>query len=146
MIQRVGWSVLLVVVIAALAGLIGHGALSSKVAVSPDGNVRLEYEKYLHYAEKNTLELSVDLAGSGDELRITLGREWLDKAVIQRIMPEPVREELGDAENVFVFRAGPGGGSKSIRIHFEPHAYGSARGTLRVNGSAALDFEQFIYP
>jgi hypothetical protein len=43
--ERVGWYVLVAIVLLALAGLFGNGPLSDAEVVSQDGRVRVEYQR-----------------------------------------------------------------------------------------------------
>jgi hypothetical protein len=144
-VQRAGWVLLLAVVVAALTGLFGTGPLSSTVADSADGRLRVEHEKYLRYRAPSMFEFTVQTAGS-DELRISFDRPLSRAMEIQRVMPEPQQEELTDEEHVFVFRNAGGGGPARIRFHFEPDAFGWANGTVRLGKSSVVRVQQFIYP
>lgn len=46
--ERVGWGVMVLIVIAVLAGLLGSGPLNS-VKHDPEEDIRIEYERRLHF-------------------------------------------------------------------------------------------------
>src|SRR5687768_11416946 len=45
--QRVAWGLMTVVVVAGFLGLLGAGPLGRRSIVTPDGAVRVEYERFL---------------------------------------------------------------------------------------------------
>lgn len=71
--ERVGWYVLVAIVLLALAGLFGNGPLSDAEVVSQDGRVRVEYQR-------------LSRSGTTDSLFIT----------IQGIPGRPVEVQLED--------------------------------------------------
>ena len=146
-VQRVGWFVLAFVVLAALAGLLGKGPLSSTSEQSADRHVRAEFDRFLHYRDPTTLRLIVQPeALSGEELRLSLNHAYLDGIEIQRIMPEPDHEEAGSEQHTFVFRTSDLKEPSRITFHVTPDDIGSLAGELRAGEAAPLMFHQFVYP
>jgi hypothetical protein len=56
-IQRLGWVVMRLVILAALLGLLGNGPLSKASVTATDGSLRLDYHRCWHYRNPMTLEI-----------------------------------------------------------------------------------------
>ena len=62
-IQRAGWIVWSLVIIAGLIGLLGSGPMSHKETAATDGSLKIDYDRYLHYHHPTQLTLSVGEVG-----------------------------------------------------------------------------------
>jgi hypothetical protein len=147
LVERIGWIVMATVVLAALLGLLGRGPLSSAERGDHAGTLRLEYERFLHYRDQSTLTVTID-AGSPDaeQVRLWLSRSYLETMRPLKITPAPEREEIGGERQVFVFRRADRDVPVRVIFHVEPDDFGSVSGKLGIDGGAALDFWQFVYP
>jgi hypothetical protein len=144
--ERVGWLAMLLLVLAALAGLLGTGALSSTSIGSADGPLRMEYDRFVHYRDPNTLRMLID--GSqvvGGKTRVWFDRGYLDGVQIENIMPEPEQVVADGTGDTFVFLTE---GNEAVRVvfHFSPDQFGWLEGRVQVGSGPKLDFGQFVYP
>uniref|UniRef100_A0A1I7YW47 CinA domain-containing protein n=1 Tax=Steinernema glaseri TaxID=37863 RepID=A0A1I7YW47_9BILA len=57
--ERVGWYLLVIVVLLALAGLFGNGPLSDAEVVSQDGRVKVEYQRLSRSGTTDNLYITV---------------------------------------------------------------------------------------
>lgn len=145
-VQRFAWGLWVALVAAALAGLLGAGPLSSTSRSSDDGEVRLSYNRFVHYHSPESLEVTLQLT-SDDTVQLKLAQEFLSRVQIERIHPEPIRSELADDGVVFVFARSPGAsGSLHIVFHLQYERYGMAEGTIEHLGHGAVAFQQWVYP
>jgi hypothetical protein len=138
-IQRGGWVAMALVIIAALLGVFGTGPLSS-ATIEGEG-LRLEHERFCRL-ERGT-DLRFTLAGTGDPALLLIGGEYLDRVMIERITPEPVKVEGVSAGVVFQFVLQ---GPASVTFHLKPKKFGLAPGKARLGQAAPITFTQFIYP
>lgn len=146
-LQRVGWGVLAIAVLAALTGILGKGPLSKAMQASPDGVVRLEYDRYLRYRDPTVLHIYVQPEAAVDgELRLSLNRGYLERVQLERIVPEPREERAGAERHTFVFAADRLTTSTWIAFHVIPDRSGSLPGELRVGEREPAVFRQFVYP
>lgn len=146
-IQRHGWIVLLALVAAALAGLLGRGPLSSAATATPDGALHLEYDRFLHYRDPTTLQLRLEPQGVRDGLaRVWLEGAYLEGVQIQHVTPRPVAEEAAGGSIVFVFRVADPGRATRITFHLEAEQLGRLSGRFGLDGGEPGTFWQFVYP
>lgn len=154
--QRAGAVLLSLFVLGGAFGLFGDGLLSDRSVASPDGRLRVVFERFLRCHNGAELILEVDPAGRADEFSVDLNRSYGEAMEIHGITPRPVREEPGPEGPRFWFRPAalpstavpPSGGAPAplrIVIHFEPNRAGPAQCRLSY-GPSSIEFRQFVYP
>ncbi len=147
-IQRMGWTVFALLMLAALAGLLGHGPLSTATAKDPVSSLRIEYQRFERYQGPTELRLYVaPQAVREGRLKIWISREFLDSIELERIVPEPVTVELGADRQTYVFDAPRLTAETLVVLRYEP-TLRFARVTMRagVEGAPELSFRRFVYP
>ena len=144
-IQRVGWIVWTLVIVAGVIGLLGSGPMSRAETVAPDGSLTIAYDRYLHYHHPTQLMLSVGEIAD-DELRIKLNRALLDRLQIQRIEPEPSQAELADDGVIYTFLQQPSARNAKVILHVDYEHFGANHGTVELVGHEPVTLKQFVYP
>jgi hypothetical protein len=144
-VQRVAWLVVLVILLAAVAGIFGAGPLSHAEAAS--GPLEMNYDRIARRGSETTLTLRVAPQTAVDgELPLWLDRDFLDKVNIDRIVPEPAEMEAEDERVIYRFVAADPEQVAEITFQLNPAEPGIARGRLGVVDGAEVSFAQFIYP
>lgn len=145
--QRLGWVLMLLVVLAGSAGAFGRGPLASASAGTADGRLQVRYERTLRHRAPTTLWLDVapGVAREG-RVRLEIGREYLADAELARVVPEPESVETTGDGIVLTFRAGDPLRPAAIMLDVEPESYGTLRGRFALAGDAPLRLEQFVFP
>ena len=87
LVQRVGWGVVLLLLLAAAAGLLGRGPLSEKTARSADGALGVRYGRFVRHRAPTTvqLQLAPDVADQG-QVRLWLDLRYLEGVTIENIL------------------------------------------------------------
>lgn len=142
-VERIGWYLLFLIMLVALLGLFGAGPLSKAEAVSPNGDLRIQYDRF----DRNGASNEMVVKAKADEQ----GKVWLviDGALLQRFTIEGIQPEPASAEG---FRDG-------MRLELEPDSEGWATayfalratgiGPVRTSissGDQSVEVGQFIYP
>ena len=144
-VQRVGWVVILLIVIGATLGLFGHGPLADGQARAE--GLTLDYERFARHGATSSLQAEIHpQALRGDTLTLWMTRSYLEGAELESILPEPARVVIRGDLVVFTFmKAGP---SRPTRITFNlrPDKYWSAHGRAGIDAGGSVVFRQFIYP
>ena len=145
-VERAGWIVGLLVLLAALAGLFGSGPLSS--AAVEEGPLRVEYHRFIRYQSPEALTIQMDAAQAGDgRVRLWLGREYLSGFEVQKIVPEPDQVQLFADRIVYEFQTPESEGPLQITVQMKPNRTGTQRGQLgSENTGEGAAFTQFVYP
>jgi hypothetical protein len=148
-IQRVGWGIMTLFVLAAVAGLLGSGPLSHARA-ELSGTMSVEYQRFARLETNETLTVRLEAAATaGDTVRISLDRAFLDAAKMASVLPPPVRVESAAGRLVYVFAVAEPRTPMLVSFNFEPQATGRQRGTVSVESAAeprSITFRQLVYP
>jgi hypothetical protein len=144
-LQRLLWGGLTLIVLAALAGLVGAGPLSSAREGAPDGSLALEYQRFLRARIDVPFILDVGPGPPADTLEIWFDRDHLQEFEIKEIVPAPVSQRLLENRVVFLFLRNP---ARPARIVFNAQASraGFRRGRVGIIGGAELAVTQVVYP
>ncbi len=142
--HKLGWLAFAAIVLAALAGLLGPGPLSSRTADAGPA-LSVGYDRFTRFHAPARLELKVRAHGT---IRVHLGREFLEAAQLDSIQPEPASVEAGAAGHVYAFDAPRlGGAQTAIVFHYRPdETLRSIPIRVRLEGGPALSVSQFVYP
>lgn len=145
--QRMGWAVMLLLVVGALAGLLGRGPLS-KTSLADQGSLeRLEYHRFVHYRDPEQLKLQLSAeATQGEQFRIWLSHAYFSGIEIQSVTPEPEHMEAGEGRHAMVFSVAEPGQPTSVSIQFEAEQMGPLSGALSINDEPPVELWQFVYP
>ena len=138
-IQRIGWAMVLVILVTALLGLYGTGWLS-KDSVSAMG-YNLSYEKYGRYETPTTITLVVGPTAE-KEIAVSIPTTYTVKQEISNIVPKPKTEKTANGFITFYFDAAD---NSHIVFYLEPETFGTINGSFTVNGTE-LTVSHFIYP
>lgn len=146
-IERVCWAVMALVAAAALAGLLGHGPLSSAVAGERGSTLWAEYNRFERYQGPTTIRVHLGAGASRDgQVRIWINRDLIENVELNHIDPEPESVEAGGDRFVYVFRVLDTTRPTSVTYHFEPNKYGTMPVRVGLDGGPELSFRQFFYP
>lgn len=146
-VQRAGWIALALLIVAALAGLLGDGPLSRTQAASPDGALRLHFDRFARAGATTELRLRFQPARNGDgKYRIWLKGEYQEASRIREVSPTPDHVEDDRGRVVYVFRAFEPERSTEVAFYVQPRNPGLQPGRIGVVGGASVAFRQFIYP
>jgi hypothetical protein len=138
-VQRIGWSVIAAVIVAALIGLFGTGPVSRASAQAP--GLQLEYDRFGRL--QRPMKLRCLVSETKPETQIALSREYLDSVHVVEITPPPVRAEAAGAWLVYRF-AGPA--PMAVTFNVKAEEFGNLTGAVRIPDGEAVSFRQFIYP
>jgi hypothetical protein len=145
--QRAGWAVMSLFTLAALLGLLGHGPLSSTSVSSPDGLVRMDYQRFLHHHAPEALQIYIGgEAANAGIVRLVLDSEYLAGIAIRQVTPVPDRVESGPGQTVYIFRVNTPPAWLTVTFHFEPERCAFLVGSVGVDGRETASFRQFVYP
>jgi len=143
-VERVGWVLLALVIVATLAGALGGGPVSSLEVRSREGLFSLRYDRFAHREAAARLTVSYGAAAvEGGELRLAVEAAYLRQQKVEHVEPRPQRVELAGEQVVYVFAARPAAGMVTFELQFQD--FGPARGRLAIGGDEAR-VAQFVYP
>lgn len=141
-IQRVGWILIALFVVAAAAGVFGNGPLSHASADSPQG--RIEYERFVRYGSPSEIVITPTSGAARGIRRIDISSDYLEAFRIASITPEPANVQIVGERLVYEFTSV--GAGASISFHVDPQRLWRHRAVVRIDGGAPLEVRQLTYP
>lgn len=145
-VQRIGWVVMGLLVVAALLGVFGTGILS-RSQLGSGGPLEVEYERFSRLLSPSTLRLRVEAAPGDDQMvEVWLDQRYLERFQIERVTPQPDSvEALSDRLN-YSFKVTDSGQPVEISFNLRATEIGLVRGQVGLPEQQPLSFSQFIYP
>lgn len=142
--QRIGWAVMLLIIVAALAGAFGQGGpLSQAQATSDDGRLQVRYARVAHYIAPAELDIRLQ-PGPRATARIWVDNDYLDEVEITGITPPPSRSQLSGGRTLFEFPV-DGNAPASVKFNLQMRSAGSLRGHIGMEAST-VTIEQLVLP
>jgi hypothetical protein len=145
--QRVGWAIMALITLAALAGLLGPGLLSQTSLGDPSGQLLLEYNRFERL--ENSTQLRVHLrpsAGDAETMQIWLSRKYSQEMRVQQVTPPPESVEVESDRLVYHFRVTPSELPSTIIFQLNPQQAGVLTGQIGIEDGPELSFKQLVYP
>ena len=145
-VERAGWLVMALLLVAALGGAFGGGPLARAGVQSRDGAMRLEYDRIARRRGDGALDFHLAAAA----VRDTIARLWLDRAYverigIQRVTPEPLSVASDGRRLVYEFALRPQRPSRIV-MEFEPKAFGRVRAWAGLVGGDSVAISHVLLP
>ena len=139
--ERWGWAILLLLVIAALAGAFGSGVLSERTLSTSDGTVRAKHSRIVRQQTSHVLE--IEFRGSGNPLSVGLSENLHKAWTIEQVTAEPEEVVAGANGITYRFR---GESPARIRIIYKSERPGRLRGQIQLPGSRTIAVKQTTLP
>ena len=146
--QRIGWVVMALIVIGAMVGVLGNsGPVARASRTAGDGSFEVHYYRLERHHGPG--ELSVEVAPEAvqdGEVRLWLDRDFVVRAEIQRVVPEPDRVAIEPDRVIYVFAAGEQPGPLTIAFSYEHDGYWLEQGRLGLVDGETVEFSLFLFP
>ncbi len=145
--QRAGWTVMVILALAALLGLLGPGPLSNSTAGNRNAALWLEFHRFIRYQAPTHLRIHLRPAiKDRDRVRVWFNRDYLEAFQIQAMTPPPESVEVRGRWLIYVFRVFEPSQPTAIMFYVEPEKFGSISGSIGLGNGSLLTFSQFVYP
>lgn len=142
-VERIGWAIMGLIVLAGLLGLFGGGALAHRKVAS--GALTLSFERIVRSNAPTSLSLTIGGAAHPDTIRIWLTQDYLSAVQLQHMVPQPARSYSESGRLVMDFAPAPDQGPYTIVIEVEPARIGAHEAVVGL-GSDSVRFAQFVLP
>ena len=141
--ERVGWGAMLLILIAAVVGLLGPGPLSVRNLSLGDGSLALEYNSIEHYEAPGCLVIRARPADGA--VRLAISRSFCDHTTAESIIPSPVSVEVGDDVVVHTF-AVPSSVPAVVIYRYKYGDFAVFDHHIAVDDGARIAFRQYVLP
>jgi len=143
-IQRVGWVVIAVWLVASAGGWIGPGPGSRGRAGTPDRRISVDYDRVLHLHAPTRLVLLLEREQTG-ALELALGGAYAETFRVRELVPGPRAQSAGRSVRRFTLEIDRGGPTR-VELALEPLAWGWQTGELRVDGRPVATLRHLVLP
>ncbi|MFP3678538.1 MULTISPECIES: hypothetical protein [Pseudomonas] len=142
--ERIGWYLLVLLMVCGLIGLFSRGLLSTRDVNSMDGSVRVEYEMFHRNGSMNSMKISVN-GKPETQIELDLSGEMLEGFSIESLQPEPLRSRsLSQGMRVWVQTDNQG--QATLYLTLRGDGLGFFRSHVTTPGSPGVTLNQFIFP
>lgn len=147
-IQRIGWGVMALIVLAALLGFMGRGPFSSMVAGERDGPLWVEYHRYARFQTPQRLHVhwGPGAADPNGVVRLWVNKEYFVTNTLEQILPEPKRALAGEDHIIFEFETDAPGQMGSAILHVTTNHIGRCNARIGVGDGGSVGLWQWVYP
>ncbi|WP_130930758.1 hypothetical protein [Pseudomonas sp. Sample_24] len=142
--ERLGWYLLVLLMLLGLAGLFSRGLLSSREVRSEDGRVSVEYEMFHRNGSTNSMKISVSGAPEST-IELQLAGEMLEGFSIETLQPEPVHARSSD-QGIRLGVQTDTQGQANLFITLRGDGLGLFRSRIVLPGTRDMKLNQFIFP
>ncbi|BCG08535.1 hypothetical protein [Buttiauxella agrestis] len=144
-LRRIGFALLLAIVIAAMVGLFSRGYISDARIVNDSGTLRIDYEKY------SRLMSDVDMKITSSQIRenrnrIILGGDFMDSFRIDTLQPQPDKMYSLNGKMVLEYSVSAPGSEQTLWLSLTPMKFGATHSTVAIDNGPEITLHQFIYP
>jgi hypothetical protein len=144
--QIISHVVMIVIVIAALIGLLGRGPLSHRTLWTPDGRLGVNFEPLARFGTSTRVTLHLSAPGGNPaQARVILSSSIVEPMGLQQIIPAPVGAEAAGRELAYTFDIAPGKDSGLVRFVFKPATVGPVQLYVKA-GVDSISFTQWVLP
>ena len=142
--ERVGWYVLVLVMLMGLLGVFSRGLVSSRDVLSGDGKLRVEYEMFHRNGSTNSMKISVS-ATPNSAVELDLAGQFLDGFSIETLQPAPLHSR-SFSQGIKLWVSTDLDGQATLYITLRGDGLGFFRSHITSPGTKGVRLDQFIFP
>jgi hypothetical protein len=146
--QRAAWVIMLLLVVAALLGLLGApGLLGVARRSAADGSITVEYERIsrFHAPAELVIEVSPDFVDNG-EVRLWVDAAYVEGQSIDSIAPEPESSDLEPGRIVYTFTVSQADAPLRITFHYMHDSSWRSEAAMGLMNGEPVRFTQLVLP
>ncbi len=145
--ELVGRAVMLLVVGATLAGLLGGGPVSLWTRKAEAGPLQVEYSPVVRFGTPTGLTIRAATRPGQDRVAITLPASIVRRYGLQSVFPQPVEWATGGDGGIrMLFPVQPGAQGAVVQVGGMPAGGGLMRLSARPDDGPAVSWSQLVLP
>lgn len=142
--ERLGWVLMALLVVTALAGLFSSGPLSQKKISDPAGGLQIQYERFQRLHSSGIMKIDILSAAGTGNAGILLQGDIIRNFETETIRPDPANIAL--TENGWRMEFPVSATPASIRLTAKPWKIGLTKGRIALEGHDPVEISIFVYP
>jgi hypothetical protein len=144
-VQRAGWAVIALVLVAALAGATGDGPLAN--ARLERGGVEVVWARIVRAKARTEVRVEAQAALARDGyLTVRLGKSWIEAVEIEEVRPEPARVSAVDDFVEYRFAVAPAATTTTATFIVRPETIGRSELVIAAADAPTFSVRQFVLP
>jgi hypothetical protein len=145
-VERAGWTVMGVVIVAAVLGLFSAGPLSGTMVHQPQGLADIEYGRFQRRSAPAPIRIRLQVASARPEgVSIEVDSRFLAIYKITSIQPQPA-QSIAAAHGIRFRFDVVQGMPATVSFYVTPERMGFFRPKLTIGAGDAVEIPVFIYP
>lgn len=140
-VKRVGWAILFILVVLALAGYTGGGLSSDRTVTN--AQISVTYQRIARRSSEVPFKILIP-SEEADTIKVQFTSDYLSDMVVKNINPMPVLTSSGQGIFNYYFKNARMGQTQLV-FYLKPEKFGSFHFNVRVNDSE-LSLNQLILP
>jgi hypothetical protein len=138
-VERVGWALTTLLVVAATLGLFGDGPLARASASVADGT-SVRYERFAR--TRRPVDIEAVRPARADSARVRVSEEFLRAVDLLAVDPPPSRWRVAGGERIYEFE----GATSSVILRVEYRRAGRVAGSIAWGAAAPVTFSTLVFP
>jgi hypothetical protein len=146
-VDRVGWVVMALILVAGLVGVWGGGLLGNVTATGSDGRVSVDYDRFVRNLGQSSLIVTFP-PGSAEQgaISMSIDQQYLTANEVESTTPEPDSVTARNGRFVFEFPAADDT-ALTARFDLRPNSGAGVRtATIESDSGDPVRLWQFVYP
>jgi hypothetical protein len=143
--ERIGWAVVTLIVVLALAGVFGRGPLSAMTVASGDGSLTVEADRFQRNGARSMIRVAALVPAGESAVSIRISREFFEHFNIEAMVPQAATAAPDGAGVQLSFPA-RGGDRAVVYLRVRAEGIGLMRSRIALSGGGSVDLLQFIHP
>ena len=145
--QRIAWVLWALIVVAAGLGLLGPGPLSTTTAVSEDGQLTVEFERFVRTSNSTVFGVKLERVTQADkDVQLTLKTEDATDLKLISIVPDPQVQSLANNGVQYTFAVAKQADDSTVRFRIEHERFGRCSSVLSLAGGSEVRIVQYVFP
>ena len=144
LLERVGWSLIAVVLAAGLLGALGPGLLGTREAASRDGALRAKYSLVERYDAPNVLELW--LTPKTTDPTLEFSQSFMDAITVEQFVPAPASSASRSGRVALRFHTEADATEHKIICRYKHNQFGLLQYEIVLAGHGPLQVQQLVVP
>ena len=138
-LERIGWALATLLVLAATLGLFGDGPLARASASGADGT-SVRYERFSR--TRRPVDIEAVRPASADPARLRVDEEFLRAVELLALDPPPSRWRVAGEDRIYEFE----GATSTVVLHVEYRRAGRVVGSIAWGAADPVAFSTLVFP
>ncbi|WP_114195950.1 hypothetical protein [Edaphovirga cremea] len=143
--QRLGFFMLVAIIIAALLGVFSNGWLSDRVVSNSQDTLRVEYQHFARETSEIPLVIRAKNIGK-EQIVVTLSGDLMDNFEIETLQPQSAATDSKDHQLHITLPAGKKDEWRAVYLSLRPKSFGYFNNIIEMQGADPVHFSQLVYP